>query len=340
MSQTVVLYDLPANPPSRGPPVAFAWPAKDPGDTVKLSVDFVRIIGAGRIVTAAACQVITTGSVILGTPVMSGSVVTVLAGGGSPGEVASVLVTVTLDDGETLRRGLLLPVLSQGIGIAPPNPVVLTEDGVLLLQSLPYSNTAVVFAVDPALPAGSRGGKLLASLLMDQAALAAAAVGARLGAATQGALILSFAVSSTLALTAAQMASARTFRCQGLFAGSTLTVPLAQHEFVVRNESASYALTVGGATGATVLVAAGAGLMLQTDGVDTLAIGSAAADHAAFTQAAPAAVWVIAHTLNRYPALLILDGTGRVMEADVIYDTVNQMTVTFSRAVNGTAYLL
>lgn len=58
-----------------------------------------------------------------------------------------------------------------------------------------------------------------------------------------------------------------------------------------------------------------------------------------FTQAIPAAVWVIDHGLGQFPAIDVVDSSGRIVEGDVVYDSSNQMTVTFIAPFAGLAYL-
>lgn len=56
-------------------------------------------------------------------------------------------------------------------------------------------------------------------------------------------------------------------------------------------------------------------------------------------QMVPSATWVIAHGLNRYPSITIVDSAGSVVIGAVDYDSTNQITVTFSAAFGGSAYL-
>ncbi len=56
-------------------------------------------------------------------------------------------------------------------------------------------------------------------------------------------------------------------------------------------------------------------------------------------QAAPSATWTIAHNLNRFPAVAVVDSANSVVYGDVVYDSANQVTVTFAAAFGGKAYL-
>lgn len=61
--------------------------------------------------------------------------------------------------------------------------------------------------------------------------------------------------------------------------------------------------------------------------------------HYVHTQAGAAASWVITHNLGKYPSVTIIDSSGRNIEADVEYNTLNTLTITFSVAISGAAYL-
>jgi hypothetical protein len=54
-----------------------------------------------------------------------------------------------------------------------------------------------------------------------------------------------------------------------------------------------------------------------------------------FVKAAPATTWVVPHNLGRRPAVAVLDGSGQVIEGQIVHDTVNQVTLTFNTAING-----
>lgn len=56
-------------------------------------------------------------------------------------------------------------------------------------------------------------------------------------------------------------------------------------------------------------------------------------------QAVPSASWVITHPLEYYPAVTIVDSAGEEVEGDLVYNSASTLTVTFSGAFSGTAYL-
>lgn len=57
------------------------------------------------------------------------------------------------------------------------------------------------------------------------------------------------------------------------------------------------------------------------------------------TQSVPSATWTITHSLGRRPSVMIVDSSERIVYGDVSYDSDNQITVTFSAAFGGKAYL-
>lgn len=59
-----------------------------------------------------------------------------------------------------------------------------------------------------------------------------------------------------------------------------------------------------------------------------------------FTQSSAASPWVITHNLNRYPRVCIVDNTGHEVYADIVNNTLNQTTITFSTPLAGTATLI
>lgn len=59
-----------------------------------------------------------------------------------------------------------------------------------------------------------------------------------------------------------------------------------------------------------------------------------------WAQRDPSALWVIVHNLNTYPSITLVDMTGAPMEADAHYDSPNQVTLTFSSPISGSAHLV
>jgi hypothetical protein len=58
------------------------------------------------------------------------------------------------------------------------------------------------------------------------------------------------------------------------------------------------------------------------------------------TQAVSSAVWVITHNLGGKPTAVVLDSAGTMCEGTFSYQNNNQMTITFSSAFTGTAYII
>lgn len=61
--------------------------------------------------------------------------------------------------------------------------------------------------------------------------------------------------------------------------------------------------------------------------------------HLVFVFDQPQMVWVLDHGLGRYPAVVIFDSTGQVVEGDLAYPSVNQAVATFSFPFSGRAAL-
>ena len=51
------------------------------------------------------------------------------------------------------------------------------------------------------------------------------------------------------------------------------------------------------------------------------------------------AEWIIQHNLNKYPSVTVVDSAGNMVIGDVIYNSENQITITFQSAFSGKAYL-
>ena len=57
------------------------------------------------------------------------------------------------------------------------------------------------------------------------------------------------------------------------------------------------------------------------------------------TQGSAATTWTITHTLGGRPSITVVDSTGTVVVGDVQYNSDTQVTLTFSAAFSGSAYL-
>lgn len=58
-----------------------------------------------------------------------------------------------------------------------------------------------------------------------------------------------------------------------------------------------------------------------------------------YNQSPASAIWTITHNLNKFPNYTVIDSSGDEVEGDVTYINNTQLTLTFSAAFSGTAYL-
>jgi len=86
---------------------------------------------------------------------------------------------------------------------------------------------------------------------------------------------------------------------------------------------------------------AAAGKFLRADGKFAVPEGSGGDGTAiksfTFTQNLPSDTWVIEHKLGTYPTVTIVDSAGSLVYGGVQFDSLDQVTVTFSGAFSGTA---
>ena len=61
--------------------------------------------------------------------------------------------------------------------------------------------------------------------------------------------------------------------------------------------------------------------------------------HYLHNQANPDTVWMIDHNLGKYPSVICFDSANDEIEGMISYPTLNRVTVTFSAATGGYAYL-
>jgi hypothetical protein len=78
-------------------------------------------------------------------------------------------------------------------------------------------------------------------------------------------------------------------------------------------------------------------LWFDTDAIPaTPAVGNVAYR---YVQGSPSATWVIVHNLGWYPNIVVEDSGGSTCEGETTWDNANQVTLTFSAAFAGIAYL-
>ena len=70
-------------------------------------------------------------------------------------------------------------------------------------------------------------------------------------------------------------------------------------------------------------------------------VAGASSPHGTYThnQASPSSTWVITHNLGCRPSVTIVDSGGNAQIGEVLYNSDNQITVTFAAAFGGFAYL-
>ena len=51
------------------------------------------------------------------------------------------------------------------------------------------------------------------------------------------------------------------------------------------------------------------------------------------------ATWTVTHNMNKYPSINIVDTANDIIMGEVRYNSLNQITITFTAAVSGKAYL-
>ena len=57
-----------------------------------------------------------------------------------------------------------------------------------------------------------------------------------------------------------------------------------------------------------------------------------------FTQTSPSATWVVTHNLNKYCSVTVVDSADNICLGDVLYNSLNQVTLTFAGAFSGKAF--
>lgn len=70
--------------------------------------------------------------------------------------------------------------------------------------------------------------------------------------------------------------------------------------------------------------------------------GPAGADGGSYShdQVLPSATWIVAHNLGYRPGgIVVIDSAGSQVEGQITHDSANQLTLTFSSAFAGAAYL-
>lgn len=58
-----------------------------------------------------------------------------------------------------------------------------------------------------------------------------------------------------------------------------------------------------------------------------------------FEQVTPSTTWTIQHGMKKFPSITVVDSANTVVQGTVFYDSTTQITLTFSAAFSGQAYL-
>jgi|32_taG_2_1085360.scaffolds.fasta_scaffold01130_2 hypothetical protein len=61
--------------------------------------------------------------------------------------------------------------------------------------------------------------------------------------------------------------------------------------------------------------------------------------HQVFEQVSPSDTWVVTHSLNKKPAVSVVNSSGTIIYPNITYDSSSQVTLTFSGSTSGTVYL-
>lgn len=56
-------------------------------------------------------------------------------------------------------------------------------------------------------------------------------------------------------------------------------------------------------------------------------------------QGTPSATWVVLHNLGKYPSVVVIDSGNTEVVGTYVYDSINQVTLTFNGSFSGTAHL-
>ena len=68
-------------------------------------------------------------------------------------------------------------------------------------------------------------------------------------------------------------------------------------------------------------------------------IGSVSLDaNYVYVKSSPSATWVITHNLNKYCSVTVVDSADNIVFGDVLYNSLNQVTLTFAGAFSGKAF--
>jgi hypothetical protein len=94
-----------------------------------------------------------------------------------------------------------------------------------------------------------------------------------------------------------------------------------------------------GSTSASTVVDVGAATTGPQGATGPQGVPGASGGFFTFTQASPASTWTIAHSLGYRPNISVVDSAGSQVEGNTVWTDINNLTITFSGAFSGVAYL-
>ena len=57
------------------------------------------------------------------------------------------------------------------------------------------------------------------------------------------------------------------------------------------------------------------------------------------TQGSPSSSWLVLHNMNKYPSVTVVDSGDNIVEGEVVYNSLNTLTINFSGGFSGKAYI-
>lgn len=97
----------------------------------------------------------------------------------------------------------------------------------------------------------------------------------------------------------------------------------------------------------TTNIALGAGLVGSTNFTqDTITVGldyeyvqEQVRENYVHDQQVASASWVVPHALNKFPSVSIVNTANQIIVGEITYNTLNQLTITFTSPISGKAYI-
>lgn len=109
--------------------------------------------------------------------------------------------------------------------------------------------------------------------------------------------------------------------------GNNTALSLSSTEVEVAGDITADSFVVQGGTSSEYMLA---------DGTTTTSGGDANYVH---TQLSPSASWLVTHNLSKFSSVTVVDSANTVVVGDVTFNSINQLTITFSAPFSGKAYI-